>query len=267
MEVTLLQTALKKQRTAADTAANSSEGDLQNTPDLATLRLNEDGNDDSHVLSFDHNGRVCMLCNMPLPERIGDRVYTEFRKDCGNRSTPTGLSADDMTIPAVQLWKEGQSTNGFCELNFAKSCADAVANEDYLYWPKSFDLEHRSMRSNVQWDSRYCHLNGFLEKSVVALQHNFTALRQKATELCSTKYAHRGIHKLSFLDMLQKSRHDDANAPSLDEAETLAAWNCAMGDLGCDMAMCAYSFCDKGEGETGLYRECEGWDPVKGMPF
>ncbi|CAK9066042.1 unnamed protein product [Durusdinium trenchii] len=79
-----------------------------------------------HVMSVDHNGKVCMLCNQPLPERI-TRPYEAFRKDCGKYSSPSGPSLDIMALPAVQLG--GGAAEGFCALNFAKSCADAVANQ------------------------------------------------------------------------------------------------------------------------------------------
>lgn len=221
------------------------------------------------VVSLDHNGNVCMLCGRPLSERLGNRKYSKFRMDCGGRSSSAGPSAVDLALPAVRFASAVRSrqtpTNGFCELNFAKSCVDAVANKDYLYWPKSLDLASAAMRANSPWDARYCHLNGFLERSIVELQNNFTGMQGKARELCSTKYDKYGIDKLTFLDMMSKSRYDDREAPTLEEAELLAAWNCAMGDLGCDMAMCAYSFCRKDGGSFGLYGECAGWDPVMGM--
>ncbi|CAJ1359662.1 unnamed protein product, partial [Effrenium voratum] len=242
LEVTLLQTQLKKER---GPSAQASE---------------------EHVLSRDHNGKVCMLCNQPLPERLGDRRYSVFRRDCGKHSGPTGPSLEAMATPAAELAGD-KVAEGFCALNFAKSCTDAVANQDYLYFPKSIDFEHPSMSSNVRWDGRYCLLNGFLDRSVLELQQNFTALGARAKELCRTKYAKHGIERLNFLDMLQLSKQDDSNAPSIEEAELMAAWNCAMGDLGCDMAMCAYSFCDQGSGQPGLYGQCQGWDPVAGMPF
>ena len=51
-----------------------------------------------------------------------------------------------------------------------------------------------------------------------------------------------------------------------EDAIWMAGLNCAMGSAGCDMAYCAYSLCDKGNGVIGKYSECPGWDPVKGMP-
>lgn len=228
-----------------------------------------DSAESTGMISVDHNGNACMLCGRPLPERTGGKVYTEFRKDCGRYSSPKGPAAQHLTTPAVQFLQTGgaRDTNGFCELNFAKSCADALANRDYLYWPKSLDLSHSSMRSTAPFDARYCHLNGFLEEDVVALQHDFEGMHGKAKELCETKYAKHGIHMLTFLDMMKKARYEDKNAPSPEEAEQLAAWNCAMGDLGCDMAMCAYSFCKKKDGSQGVYGNCTGWDPVHGMPI
>lgn len=249
LDVRLLQTQLTQQRGPSQEVAPDSE--------------NLDHSD--HVMSLDHNGKVCMLCNRPLPERI-DRPYEAFRTDCGKHSSATGPSLDVMAMPAVQV-AGAVKAEGFCALNFAKSCADAVANKDYLYFAKSIDFNHASMRSNVRWDGRYCLLNGFLETSVVSLQRNFTALQQHAEELCETKYSKHGVDRLSFLDMLQLSKQEDSSAPSLQEAEAMAAWNCAMGDLACDMAMCAYSFCKQADGRsTALYDVCPGWDPKKGMP-
>lgn len=293
LEMTMLQTKLRTHRGAlteegreaavavvaraagkehavhSDSAAGTA---ADRTASAATAAADTAAADGSEVVvSLDHNGNICMLCGKPLPERVGERKYEHFRGDCGGRSSPTGPSVEDLSAPAAGFLQPGgaekAATNGFCELNFAKSCVDAVANEDYLYWSKSLDLAHPSMKANVAWDARYCQLNGFLETGIVALQHNFTGMRSEAAELCSSKYAKYGIQQLTFLDMMAKSRYDERSTPTLEEAEFLAAWNCAMGDLGCDMAMCAYSFCDKGEGSVGLYGDCKGWHPVHGMPM
>jgi len=157
------------------------------------------------LVQKDHNGKMCMLCAKPLPERV-NKTYTEFRKDCGSRSSPTGPPADVLKMPVAQLARvngNGVETNGFCELNFAKSCADAVANKDYLYWAKSLDLSAADSRQNAAWDGRYCRLNGFLEASMVSLQHNFDATQTKAKELCRTKYAKYNIDNITFMDMMQ----------------------------------------------------------------
>jgi hypothetical protein len=222
-------------------------------------------------VTFDHNGRACVLCNKPLPERLGGKKYQKFRKDCGGRSSAHGPNAADLIKPAVEVSRKPFDrlgpTNGFCELNYMKSCSDAILNEDYLYWAKSLNLEHPGYAQQRAFEGRYCQHNGFLAPEMVVLQHNFKGMQAKAQELCRTKYGTRfDLSALTFQDMVANARHKDAGAPSADEAEVLAAWNCAMGDLGCDVSMCAYSFCKKGNGTIGLYGECEGWDPVVGMP-
>jgi hypothetical protein len=218
------------------------------------------------LISKDHNGNLCMLCGKPLPERV-DRAYTEIRKDCGGLSSADGPSAETLTKPVAQFTQisEGVVRNGFCQLNFAKSCVDAIANKDYLYWAKSINLKSIGSEETAAWDGRYCRLNGFLAPSLVALQHDFSATQAKASELCKAKYAKYNLDNITFHDMIRSSRYDDKSAPSLEEAERLAAWNCAMGDLGCDMALCAYSFCETASG-TGIYDECHGWHPIHGMP-
>jgi len=250
----LLQVKLK------DTSVATDGGEAEAEASIASM--------DRSIASMDHNGNACLLCGKPLPERLGGKIYTEFRTDCGKESTPTGPSADALTKPAVLLQKGG-SGNGFCELNFAKSCADAIANRDYLYWAKSQDMAAPAMRKSAQWEASYCHSNGFLGADIVALQHNFTGMQARAKQLCATKYVQHDQEKLSFVDMMASAnKRDRGLLLSRKEAERLAAWNCAMGDLGCDMAMCAYSFCARNGGEGfGLYHECQGWTPVAGMPF
>ncbi|OLP97284.1 hypothetical protein AK812_SmicGene20389 [Symbiodinium microadriaticum] len=247
VEVTLLQTQLTQQRgPAAEPQAAAEESQADDT---------------EHVITKDHNGKVCMLCSTPSPERLGDRKYDRFLTDCGSESSATGPSPQAMAKPAVELWKRGEEikgANGFCTLNFAKSCADAVANQDlfrvpmrvydqkydrfltdcgsessatgpspqamakpavelwkrgrfclvladYSYFAKSIDFQNPTMRANVRWDGRYCHLNGFLEESDM-----LELSRQEKAD-----------------DMLELSRQEKADAPSLQEAETMAAWNCA----------------------------------------
>lgn len=263
MAVQLVQTKLKlgTERKARYPVANDATS--------ATLASSVVSSEHSSVeviptTSVDHNGNICLMCGAPLAERLGNKTYAITRKDCGSRSTPTGPRYEDLVRPAVAFIDAARDTNGFCELNFAKSCVDAVANQDYLYWAKSLDLRHPTMRQHAGRDALYCRVNGFLAPDVVRLQSNFTGMQQKAAELCGTRYAKHNISTLSFLNMTSTWR-SDGEEPSQSDAEVLAAWNCAMGDLGCDMAMCAYSFCDKGNGVVGVYDECSNWDPVQGM--
>merc|ERR1719382_974509 len=99
-------------------------------------------------------------------------------------------------------------------------------------------MTEASLHENSNWEAGYCALNGFLEPDITALQHNFSGMRAKADELCRTKYVRYGIDKLTFVDMMSWARRDADQAstatPDQETAEKLAAWNCAMGDLGCD---------------------------------
>merc|ERR1719188_775675 len=137
-------------------------------------------------------------------------------------SSPSGPAADALSKPVMELHGSGEGEkNGFCALNFAKRCADAIANRDYLYWAKSLDLNSSTLRSNAAWDGRYCAMNGFLDKDVVALQHDFEGMSAKGKDLCKTKYAKYNIEKITFKDMMSAARYEDPTAPKLDEAELL----------------------------------------------
>ena len=54
--------------------------------------------------------------------------------------------------------------------------------------------------------------------------------------------------------------------PTPEEARDTALWTCAMGTAACDMAYCAYSFCEL-NGSFGIYNDCNGWDPIKGISY
>lgn len=273
LRMDLMQRQLKHTQKISTVKAEDSEtstnSGTQSKAASPTSDLHEEKDaSQAELVSKDQNGHLCMLCNKPLPER-SNKQYTEFRTDCGKMSSAGGPNASILSMPAVKLTEaheDGTERNGFCQLNFAKSCVDAVANKDYLYWAKSLDLKSPATRANSKWDGRYCRLNGFLEPSLVALQHDFEGTRAKSRDLCKTKYAKYNIDNITFIDMMSAARYEDESAPTLDEAELLAAWNCAMGDLGCDISLCAYSFCATESG-TGLYDECKGWHPVDGMPI
>eukprot|EP00747_Dinoflagellata_sp_TGD_P127342 gnl/TRDRNA2_/TRDRNA2_174389_c0_seq1.p3 gnl/TRDRNA2_/TRDRNA2_174389_c0~~gnl/TRDRNA2_/TRDRNA2_174389_c0_seq1.p3 ORF type:complete len:154 (+),score=11.41 gnl/TRDRNA2_/TRDRNA2_174389_c0_seq1:591-1052(+) len=148
-----------------------------------------------------------------------------------------------------------------------KICADSIYNKDFLYQAKSITLPREN-----NFDTWYCLNNGWLEKDIVALQHDFEAMNAKQKHLCETKYAKYDIKSMTFRRMLKAYTCDHSALPgnckpNKTQAEVLGAWNCAMGNAGCDMAYCAYSFCDKGDGSIGRYEECPGWHPINGMPI
>jgi len=215
--------------------------------------------------TVDANGRPCMLCGTPLPETT-DRAYVQ-RTDCGNHSFAIDHSA--LTTPLITFShpaSDGKpATNAFCELNLQKICADSIFNRDFLYQAKT-------LPEGVlpEYDFHYCKLNGWLDPQIVALQNDFDAMDAKAKAICNEpRYLQYGWNSTLTVTQVfeQYSKGLARGYPTRSEAEYVGAALCAMGSIGCDMAYCAYSFCDKGNGNFGQTRECEGFDPVKGMPI
>eukprot|EP00413_Alexandrium_margalefii_P014442 CAMPEP_0204532138 /NCGR_PEP_ID=MMETSP0661-20131031/11561_1 /ASSEMBLY_ACC=CAM_ASM_000606 /TAXON_ID=109239 /ORGANISM="Alexandrium margalefi, Strain AMGDE01CS-322" /LENGTH=291 /DNA_ID=CAMNT_0051538357 /DNA_START=68 /DNA_END=943 /DNA_ORIENTATION=- len=214
----------------------------------------------------DMNGRPCMLCQTPYPER-SDRKYVQ-RTDCGNNTLLTKSKDPSFKeIPLITFSRPAgngrNATTAWCELNFQKMCADGIYNRDFLFQAKSITYR-------LNWDSTYCYLNGWLAPEFVALQHDFDGMNAKQKALCaSPKYMQYGWNSTY-------NYHDFENAydlgnyrgyPTYDEAIKVGAFQCAMGNAGCDISYCAYSYCDLGNGVIGRYSQCPGWDPVKGMPM
>eukprot|EP00439_Symbiodinium_sp_Y106_P052503 s777_g7.t1 len=87
--------------------------------------------------SVDVNGRYCSLCSMPPKERAPNKSYLQ-RSDCGNSSY--WEHPENGKLPLSTFMKEATAehnvTNGWCELNFEKGCADAVYNRDYMLGSK-----------------------------------------------------------------------------------------------------------------------------------
>lgn len=216
---------------------------------------------------MDHNGRMCRLCGKPLKSRLPeDAEYQSFRTDCGSVTAPLVK----FNTPLVNFQKNtvpGRETNAFCELNMQKTCADAIANRDYMYYAKAVDV---TGNDKVQkYDGAYCLLNGWLEKEIVSLAHaqDFEGMKRVANHQCQTKYAKYNWEKITLTKMSAQYMPGLMlrGVPSKSEAEYLGAWNCAMGDAGCDMTYCAYTYCDKGDGTTAAYGECDTWGPLDGM--
>ncbi|CAK9011375.1 unnamed protein product [Durusdinium trenchii] len=190
-------------------------------------------------MTVDMNGRQCHLCSMPLPER-SDRRYLQ-RTDCGNQSVFE--HPENNRKPLISFSRQG--SNAYCELNIQKWCADAIYNRDFLFQAKAVDARTERGHQN-SYNAAYCDLNGWLTVEIKALQHDFEGMKKKVYR-SSQHFARTG-------------------RPSVREAEFIGSWTCAMGSAGCDMAYCAYSFCKLPGGQYGTYEDCEGWDPVRGMP-
>lgn len=182
-------------------------------------------------------------------------------------------------------------------------CADAIFNRDWLFQAKAVDIRKSY---GTSYDPSYCHHNGWLSPELRALQHDFDGLKLKADEFCSSqdvKQCHIDIDCLKIVSLsfsfgftdslprffckrLTKTVQDqqkilsmtmkDANEtywlgyyrgrPSPEEARETALWTCAMGTAACDMAYCTYSFYELNR-SFGIYNDCNGWDPIKGMPI
>jgi hypothetical protein len=212
----------------------------------------------NNVHLTDMNGKICSLCDLPLPER-SDREYVQ-RTDCGNHSMYEHPEVKD--IPAIQFKREAKdgqpATIAWCEFNLQRVCADSIVNKDYLMQAKSVDYP-----ASQTYDLYYCKHNGWLSKELKALQHDFEGMDARAEQECST----RQYESITMNQMEAVYRPGmERGQPTKDEALFIGSWTCAMGDAACDMAYCAYSFCELPDGTIGRYGECEGWDPVQGMP-
>mmetsp|Transcript_61625 Transcript_61625/g.132490 ORF Transcript_61625/g.132490 Transcript_61625/m.132490 type:complete len:238 (-) Transcript_61625:75-788(-) len=176
----------------------------------------------------------------------------------GCKNQPEWTKTSDADTPAKLFNVEGWS--GFCQLGWSL-CPDAIANKDYNYYAKALYPEW--VRANGQKDKEYCGKNGWLKPEFASIVHNFTALQAKGEELCKTKYA------IPLQETLPVSGLDQINTDRMNEkdAHDGAAWNCALGDLSCDIAYCNYAYCEKSDGSFGMLEECEGWDKVHGMPL
>ena len=228
---------------------------------------------------LDDHGRWCALCDPPPAERTPNQTYVQ-RSDCGNSSFFLGPSEHNQILKLVPLQdfmrdatEERNATNGYCELNVQKSCADALYNQDYMLYAKSLQIfddpvyHHR----NFSWDWYYCFYNGWLAPELKTLQHDFKGMTAKNDEYCNSdamvQRGSKGNITMAVVDMYYNpsSPGIPGGHPSKEQALSIAAWACAMGSAACDMTYCAYSYCLKEDG-VGTYDECEGWDPVNGMP-
>mmetsp|Transcript_41268 Transcript_41268/g.76794 ORF Transcript_41268/g.76794 Transcript_41268/m.76794 type:complete len:282 (+) Transcript_41268:50-895(+) len=226
--------------------------DLRTQPSLPPLISDSD-------FGYDR-GHFCYLCDIePLPGRMNSSQQYRTRADCGNHSIyehPEFLSE-----PVHSFNFPGSSA--YCELNHEKSCADAMYNQDFSLWAKSFDAKANTPdMAYMQW---VCAANGFLSDEFLKLAHDFQAMQAKSDQLCaSERYSRYDWMTISTFEAM-RNYMAELDDPTVTGAERVEAYKCAMGSLGCDIAMCVYSYCRLSNGSIGIYDECEGWDPVKGM--
>lgn len=215
-------------------------------------------------MSTDMNGRLCSLCGMPLPERT-DRRYVQ-RSDCGNQSLFEHPENEQKPLVQFRRAASGSQpeTFAFCELNLQKVCADTLYNKDVLYQAKSKDV--RQVPAAQKYDPLYCDQNGWLTDDYRALQHDFEGMKLKAEEFCNSR---RQEWENMTMDDMSKvySKGLERGTPTPEEGQLVGSWTCAMGSALCDIGYCVYTYCRKANGSFGIYDDCEGWDPVKGMPL
>jgi len=230
--------------------------------------------DHDPMINLDENGRLCFLCAKPSLERAPGQTWVQ-RTDCGNHSLLEHPEVKYMPLRSFmrEATAEHNATNGWCELNVEKGCADALYNRDYLMFAKGVfipDLPFLHYKTS-SWDMHYCYYNGWLAPEIRALQHDFDGLTAKGEEYCkSDSLVQKG--SLGNITMMDFTTHYlpgypgyPGGKPTPENAHHIAAWACAMGSAACDMAYCAYTYCVKGD-SFGAYEECEGWDPIAGMP-
>ena len=218
------------------------------------------------------HGQVCRLCGEPLLT-YDYRKYI-VRNDCGNQSN----WSPESTVPLASMIRPRGAgllpplggapnswTNGWCELNIQKAIADADANRDYFYYASTFVV-----RPGFALDFSYCSHNGFVSDALAANVHNYTYLYHFSAEVCSARDAEFNTSTFSAVDFmaLYDATTDDPSSPTYEpnpppmaphKARALAAWACAMGGVGGDLAYCAYTYRDLGGGHFCQYPSGPAW--------
>lgn len=197
----------------------------------------------------------------PPPETLAPGFsYSEPEgSGCGDRPAWTESAPAD--TPAAQFSVDGWS--GFCQTGWSL-CPDAIANRDYMYYAKGLNLACITMNNGT--DKEYCRKNGFLEPEIASIVTSFTAMQARAESLCATKY-NTTLQQTCTTDFQSTGVAEEQDLDlSEEDANKGAIWNCAMGDLGCDIAYCNYFYCLRADGSVGFMDECEGFDRVNGMP-
>eukprot|EP00438_Fugacium_kawagutii_P000321 Skav210722 [mRNA] locus=scaffold849:168489:172155:+ [translate_table: standard] len=230
----------------------------------------------AELSSIDVNGRRCFGCDAP-----GGHGYLQ-RSDCGAQNVfdhPENL--DKPLRSFSRAAGPGQNaSNAYCELNYGKTCADAIFNEDYLMFTKALNLS----KSTAGYDLQVC-------PEIRAVQHDFAQLTSKAQEFCSAPERQKDRWGWERLGAGPGRRvHDVGRVPRAVSAPAalasrrlgVAAGRPVAGQLGAladPWGSWGWDGCPgkpvpwalqpatwPTEGSFGLREECDGWDAVKGMP-
>jgi len=256
-------------------------------PMVASIELTADGQTNRMTASRQSVGSMAIggvtMRNKSYSEMLEYEYALPEGSGCGTRpDIPRNKSA-----PAKSFFLAGSGSdpgwNGWCESGWTV-CPDAVANQDYSHYWRALGPVWVNSEGHI--DSQYCLNNGWLKPEIARIVRNFTALKAKGEELCREKYQEITVDgykpynvlnvtggasvaiKLGLDHKATAESHGVKNYTEMDEeaAAVAAAWNCALGDLSCDIAYCNYAYCEQPDGTAGIMSECEGWDVVQGMP-
>jgi hypothetical protein len=252
---------------------------------------------DDGLTSCDFEGKPCMLCGTPLPGRGYDgkmhkssELKSEadldklpkgdfvLRDDCGSvkRELDFFEKFSDHVRKIDEPHHYPAAMNAWCDLNMQVISANAFANKDLLFQGKTIRFE-----KPMKFDFNFCKKNGWLSRETQeAIAGGYESGLKHARKFCAEKVKQTNVTDMkwgSFLFTYFPIVARDDPVPTQDEANLLGAWPCAMGGSdgrtgaesdgpAADMGFCTYTFGDLGNGDFCMYDECEGWDPVKGMP-
>jgi len=242
-----------------------------------------------------------MSCGTPLPGRgyDGKLVYASsiksvvdipsrpdfvFMDTCGQYNVESELN-----VPLTSFRNKSTSTypwytNAWCELDVQRVAMLSFANRDYFMQAKALDLSIFSLPDGTKfsYDFWYCRYNGWLNvSSRTAARDGFDVLRRYSMTFCANRAQEFNVSNLTINDFFWIYGSSMARGfPNEFEARWLGAWLCAMGGStgksetnsdGCgpDIAYCVYTYGDLYYTQPGhfcMYEECDGWDPITGMP-
>jgi len=193
----------------------------------------------------------------PGPEVLedGESYQVKVGEGCGQRPFNSLFADKDDTALSFKAMSE--HWNGFCQMGWPL-CPDAVAAKDYVYYAKG--IGRPWVQEKADHDKNYCGLNGWLKPEIAAIVRNFTATKAKGEELCHSRYEN-DFYRTTNIELKLEKFGDVRKKPG---AEKCASWNCAMGDLGCDLAYCNYWYCELEDGSFGTMEECNGFNMKRG---
>eukprot|EP00913_Durusdinium_trenchii_P009580 g9000.t1 len=148
--------------------------------------------DATRGMNTDMNGRFCTLCGHPDPQKPWGN-YTE-RKDCGNHSV---LEHPESLFKPLADFDRGNS-NGFCELNMQKMCADALYNKNFLIQARQINSTGTAV---LLYDATYCDHLGWLGADYRSLQFDYEGMKSKADKFCEARIEKAKNRTMADIDL------------------------------------------------------------------